>query len=81
MGKILKPMSKFKRLLINGLAFLNTFEGVIHLVVAVIGYWGLYDTGLFDWRLFVAPTENLIFGVFSIVTGHFLKELGHHHKH
>lgn len=74
-------MKKLKQVLISLLAIFNTFEGIIHLIVAVVGLWGIFDTGIYDWRLFVAPVENLIFGLFSVMTGYLLKELGlHHHK-
>jgi hypothetical protein len=70
-----------KKALISLLALFNTFEGVIHIVVAVVGLWGIFDTGTYDWRLFVAPVENLVFGLFSVTTGYLLKEMGLHHNY
>ena len=60
------------------LAVLNTAEGFIHIIVATIGIWGLVETQSWDWRLWVAPLENLVFGLFSLLTGYVL---GMHHRH
>jgi hypothetical protein len=71
-----------KKFLIKFLALLNTAEGIIHLVVALIGFWGIFATNTWDWRVIMPPLENLIFGLFSIFTGIVLGQWGHdHHKH
>lgn len=64
------------------LAFLNTLEGVIHIIVAVIGFWGVFAHMIFDWRILATPSEHLFFGIFSILTGYLLgKDHHHHHGH
>lgn len=72
------------RFLRKPLAILNTLEGLIHIAVAFVGFWGVFSTGEFDWRLLAAPTEHFIFGLFSILTGYILgheHHHNHHHKH
>lgn len=69
-----------KKWFIKGLAILNTLEGVIHIIVALIGFWGIIDTGTKDWRIWIPPLENFIFGLFSVLTGYVLG-IGHHHVH
>jgi hypothetical protein len=69
-----------KKWLVKGLAILNTLEGIIHIGVALIGFWGIIDTGTWDWRVLAAPVENFIFGLFSILTGYILGAK-HHHEH
>lgn len=75
---------RIKKAIVSLLALFNTFEGIIHIIVAIVGLWGgIFATGAYDWRLFVAPIENLVFGLFSILTGYLLKDLNlhQHHKH
>lgn len=72
---------KFGAWFIGALALLNTFEGVIHIVVAIIGFWGAFATNVWDWRLIVPPVENLVFGLFSLVTGFVLGKGIHGHSH
>ncbi len=71
-----------KKFLINILAALNMFEGVIHIVTSVITFWGIYDQHITDWRVWTAPSFDLILGVVSIITSIVLKKItGHHHHH
>lgn len=69
-----------KKWFIKGLALLNTLEGIIHIIVALIGFWGIIDTGFVDWRVVLPPLENFIFGLFSVLTGYVLG-IEHHHGH
>lgn len=69
-------MNFFKKFL----ALFNTMEGIIHLVVAAIAFWGIFAGQVWDWRVWTAPTENLIFGLFSILTGYILGTHGHNHS-
>lgn len=62
-------MGKLKIFFIRAVAVLNTFEGVVHLIVACIGFWGCWDLNVFDIRVLLPNIENTIFGVFSILTG------------
>ena len=62
------------------LAFFNALEGVIHLVIAGIGFWGIFAEMIFDWRIWATPVENLFFGIFSLLTGYILG-IDHHHGH
>lgn len=68
-----------KKWLIKFLALLNVAEGFIHIAVALIGLWGAFSLGIWDWRLLVAPIENLFFGLFSLLTGYVLGTDFHHH--
>lgn len=68
-----------KKWLVKGLAILNTLEGIIHIGVALIGFWGIIDTGTKDWRIWIPPLENFIFGLFSVLTGYVLG-VGHHYR-
>lgn len=54
------------------IALLNTIEGIVHLVVASIGVWGMVDTNTYDLRVWLPAIENFIFGLFSILTGYAL---------
>lgn len=64
------------------IAILNTIEGVVHLIVATIGTWGMVDTNTYDIRIWLPAIENFIFGIFSILTGYALGvKHEHHHKH
>jgi hypothetical protein len=69
-----------KKWFVKGLAILNTLEGVIHIGVALIGFWGIIDTGMNDWRIWIPSLENFIFGLFSVLTGYVLG-IEHHHGH
>lgn len=71
--------TKFGRWLLASMAMLNTVEGVIHLVVAFIGIWGVFATGVFDLRILLPIIENIILGGFSLLTGWALGM--HHHNH
>ena len=58
-----------KGALIRFLAFLNIFEGSVHLVVVGIGLWGCIAIKVFDIRVMTPIVENFVFGFFSILTG------------
>ena len=63
--------------------FINLFEGIIHLVVAGISFWGIYDVGILDWRIMTAPTTDFFLGLASLFTSYILNGLDfdhHHHK-
>lgn len=68
-----------KRLVISGLAFFNLCEGVIHLVVSGISFWGIYDTNTWDWRVCAAPATDVFMGGISLITALVLGKWGHHH--
>jgi hypothetical protein len=61
------------------IAILNTIEGIVHLVVASIGVWGMVDTSTYDIRVWLPAIENFIFGIFSILTGYALGVKHEHH--
>lgn len=65
----------------KSIAWLNTAEGIIHIVVAIVGAWGLIDTSTFDIRTWTPVIENAVFGIFSILTGWALGATHHHHHH
>lgn len=71
--------TKTGKWIMKSLAVLNTLEGVIHLIVAVVGAWGLIDIEAYDIRAWTPVVENFIFGIFSILTGYALGSTGHHH--
>lgn len=73
--------TKFGIWLMGAMAMLNTVEGVVHLVVALIGIWGGIDVSLVDWRLWLPIVENFILGIFSLLTGWALGIKHHHHHH
>jgi hypothetical protein len=75
-------LKKLGKLFVKFLAIINTFEGIIHLIVAAIGFWGLIETGTWDWRLWLPSVENFVFGILSVATGIVLgKGMLHHHHH
>jgi len=61
--------TKYEKLVIKPLAFLNSVEGTVHLIVAMIGLWGCVAIKVFDIRVMAPIIENIIFGFFSILTG------------
>jgi len=63
------------------MAVLNAVEGVVHLVVALIGSWGVIDTQVYDIRILLPILENFVLGVFSLLTGWALTAHHHHHHH
>jgi hypothetical protein len=63
-----------KQFIIKILAMINLTEGMIHLVVASISFYGIYDTKTWDWRIMAAPTTDLFLGVASLITGYVLKD-------
>lgn len=71
--------TKLGKLIMKSLAFLNTIEGIVHLIVAFIGCWGLIDTHTYDIRTWIPEIENFIFGLFSILTGWALNSVKHEH--
>jgi len=68
----------FKRFIVQVLMFVNLGEGLIHIVVSGISFWGIYDMGVSDWRIMTAPTCDLILGGASLITSYFLKDLVNH---
>lgn len=71
-----------KQFIIKALSLINFAEGGIHLLVAFISFWGMYDMQVWDWRIAAAPTTDMFLGIASIVTGYVLKEYAicSHHK-
>lgn len=61
--------------------WLNTLEGAIHIVVAAVGFWGIFANLIWDWRIWSVPTEHLVFGILSLITGHLMVSHHHHHHH
>lgn len=59
----------WKKIILRFVAVLNTVEGIVHLIVAGIGFWGCFDLKVFDFRILLPNIENFIFGLFSILTG------------
>lgn len=55
--------------LMNSMAVLNAVEGIIYLVVAGIGTWGMVEESVYDLRIWLPVIENLILGLFSLLTG------------
>jgi hypothetical protein len=74
--------TKFGIWLMASMALLNAVEGIIHLVVAVIGAWGAVDVSVYDMRVWLPIIENVILGGFSLLTGWALGiKHDHHHHH
>lgn len=67
--------------LMNAMAMLNTVEGIVHLIVAIIGFWGVTAIGVIDVRLLLPIVENFILGGFSLLTGWALGIAHHNHHH
>lgn len=55
--------------------WMNSCEGTIHIIVSLIGLWGLCATGAWDPRLITPVVENFAFGVFSLATGQIMVNL------
>ncbi|AYP68312.1 hypothetical protein PQE75_gp167 [Bacillus phage vB_BcoS-136] len=66
--------------LMASMAMLNAVEGLIHLVVAIIGTWGAVDVSVYDIRVWLPIIENFILGGFSLLTGWCLS-VKHDHSH
>jgi len=76
--------TKFGIWLMASMAMLNAVEGIIHLVVALIGGYGAVDISVYDFRVWMPIIENFILGIFSILTGWALgmkHDHDHHHNH
>jgi hypothetical protein len=73
--------TKFGIWLMASMALLNAVEGIIHLVVAVIGGWGAIDVSVYDMRVWLPIIENVILGGFSLLTGWALGIKHDHHHH
>lgn len=67
--------------LMASMAVLNAVEGIVHLIVAIIGTWGAVDTSVTDARVWLPIVENLVLGVFSLLTSWALGIQHHHHHH
>lgn len=63
-----------KQFIIKILTVINFAEGIIHLVVSCISFWGIYDTNNWDWRVVTAPTTDLFLGLASLITSYVLKD-------
>jgi len=72
--------TKFGIWIMASMAVLNALEGVIHLIVALIGTWGAIDISVYDFRIWLPIIENFVLGAFSLLTGWAL-QLGHNHHH
>jgi hypothetical protein len=73
--------TKFGIWLMASMAMLNAVEGVVHLIVALIGGWGSVDTGVTDFRVWLPIIENFVLGIFSLLTGWALGIKHDHHHH
>ncbi|AZU98871.1 hypothetical protein [Bacillus phage vB_BanS-Thrax5] len=74
--------TKFGIWLMASMAMLNAVEGIIHLIVALIGGYGAVDINVYDFRVWMPIIENFILGIFSILTGWALgMKHDHHHNH
>lgn len=75
--------TKFGVWLMASMATLNAIEGIVHLVVAGIGTWGMFAEQVMDVRIWLPIVENIILGGFSLLTGWALgiKHDHHHHHH
>lgn len=74
--------TKFGIWLMASMAMLNAVEGIVHLIVAVIGSWGAIDTSVTDIRVWLPIIENFVLGLFSLLTSWALgMSHDHHHKH
>lgn len=67
------------KFIIRSLALLNTVEGIVHIIVSIIGGWGLIDIHATDFRAWLPVVENFVFGLLSIVTGWALETSSHNH--
>lgn len=56
------------------LGYASLLEGIIHLVVSLIGFWGCYVTGTWDWRVVLAPAENFVFGFVALCAGLYIRK-------
>ena len=65
----MKLKQKLRQLILQAIAILNTIEGIVHLIVAGIGFWGCFALKVFDFRMLLPNIENFVFGLFSILTG------------
>jgi hypothetical protein len=65
--------------LMASMALLNAIEGIVHLIVAIIGAWGGVDTSVVDIRVWLPIIENFVLGIFSLLTGWALGIKHHHH--
>ena len=68
-----------KKWFVKILAVLNLSEGIIHIITSLISFWGMWDIGVWDWRIAASPSFDLVLGFVSIITGFVLGSWGHHH--
>ena len=68
-----------KNIIIKSLALLNAVEGIIHIVTACISFYGMWDLGVWDWRVMTAPTFDLFLGAVSLITGYVLNKIDWKH--
>lgn len=71
---------KIVAFVISSLALLNAGEGIIHLITSCVSFWGMYDSGIWDWRIATSPTTDLFMGFISLLTA-FVLGKGHIHFH
>ncbi len=64
-----------KTFIVKLLVFINLAEGLIHLVVSMISLWGIWDIGIWDWRILTAPAVDLFLGLASLFTSYILKDM------
>lgn len=60
------------------LMLVNLAEGAIHLIVSTISLWGIYDIGIWDWRVLTSPITDFFLGIASLITGFVLKDFVSH---
>ena len=64
-----------KNFLVKSLAVVNMGEGIIHIITSLICFWGIADTGTWDWRIVLSPTFDFIMGFASILTSFVLGKI------
>jgi len=73
--------TKFGIWFFSVMGIFNTIEGVVHLFTAGLGTWGMVDTNTNDVRIWFPIVENIVLGVFSLLTGWALGIKHDHHHH
>lgn len=67
-----KKPNKGKGIMRKIVAFVMAFEGLSHIIVALLSLWGIHDTTLVDWKVYIGPISDLFFGLTSLYTSYFI---------
>lgn len=46
---------------------LLAFEGVLHFVIPLVSFYGMYKENVWDWMIALTPIVDIVFGIVCLI--------------